>query len=83
MELLYLAMAVAAGAGVTWLTMRSRYTAAARDLAGRQEEVRQERQRVGRLFPAARRLKEMGAASTEVPFRPPWIGPCALRDSLR
>ena len=65
MELLYLVMAVGAGAGVTWLIMRSRYTAAARGLAERQEEVRQERQRVEEARAEIRQLSEAKARAEQ------------------
>lgn len=59
------AMAVAAGAVVTWLITRSRHAAVARALADRQEEVRQERLRVEEARAEIRELSEARARAEQ------------------
>ena len=65
MELLYVAVAVAAGALVTWLITRSRHAAAARALTDRQEEVRQERLRLEEARAEIRELSEAKARAEQ------------------
>ena len=65
MELLYVAVAVAAGALVTWLITRSRHAAVARALTDRQEEVRQERLRVEAARAEIRELSEAKARAEQ------------------
>ena len=65
MELLYVAVAVAAGALVTWLITRSRHAAVARALTDRQEEVRQERLRVEEARAEIRELSEAKARAEQ------------------
>lgn len=65
MELLYLAIAIAAGAVATWLAMRSRYVAASREMADRQNEVREERLRVESAQAEIRGLSEAKARAEQ------------------
>lgn len=65
MELVYLLIAVAAGAVVTWLTMRSRSAGASRALSERQDEVRQERLRVDEARAEIRQLSEAKARAEQ------------------
>ena len=65
MELLYPVIGVAAGAVVAWLIMRARHTVVVRDLAERQGEVRQERQRVEQARAEIRQLSEAKARAEQ------------------
>ncbi len=64
-QLLYVVLAVAAGAVVTWLVTRSRHAAMARALSDRQEEVRQERVRVEEAWAKIRELSEARARAEQ------------------
>ncbi len=64
-QLLHVAVAVAAGAVVTWLITRSRHAAVARALADRQEEVRQERLRLEEARAEIRELSEAKARAEQ------------------
>ena len=65
MELVHLLIAVAAGAAVTWLVMRSRLAAASRGLNERRDEVRQERLRVEEARAEIRQLSEAKARAEQ------------------
>ena len=73
MDLVYLLIAVAAGAAVTWLVMRSRYAATAAELAARQEEARLERQRSEEARAEIRGLSEAKARAEQQADRVPGL----------
>ena len=73
MDLLYLLIAVVAGAAVAWLVMRSRHAATAAELAARQEEARQERQRTEEARVEIRGLSEAKARAEQQADRVPGL----------
>ena len=71
MEFVFVAIGVAAGALVAWVVTRYRHAAVARELASRQDEVKQERGRVEDAQETIRRLSESKARAEQSADRVP------------
>lgn len=73
MELLFVAIGVAAGAAVAWIIARSRHAAVARELAARREEAQQERGRVEEAQRSLQQLSEDKARAEQQAARVPGL----------